>query len=256
MELIALASGSTGNCFYIENQSHAILIDAGISAKQIKERLVQRNKSLEKIKAIFITHEHTDHIRGADVLARELNIPIFATSKTLSSHFICSSESLLKKIAPERKINLHSFSVESFSKSHAAAEPVSYKIKAEKTISIITDLGHVCSNVRKAIREADCLCLESNHDLSLLETGPYPFFLKKWIRSDEGHLSNNQAALAILEHASSKLKIIVLSHLSQTNNTPEIALQTTRKVLKERSDLQNTNLFISNHAEPTEVFQV
>jgi phosphoribosyl 1,2-cyclic phosphodiesterase len=256
MELIALSSGSTGNCFYIENHGSAVLVDAGISAKQIKDRLAQRNKSLEKIKAIFITHEHTDHIRGVDVLARELNIPIFATAKTLNSRFICSDDSLLNKISSNQKINFDFLSIESFSKAHAAAEPISYKIQAEKTISVITDLGHICPNARKAIHDSDLLCLESNHDLALLETGPYPFFLKKWIRSNEGHLSNNQAALAILEHASSKLKTIVLSHLSQTNNAPKIALAVTSKILKERLDLQGTGLFVSQHDEPTQIFQI
>jgi phosphoribosyl 1,2-cyclic phosphodiesterase len=256
MELIALSSGSSGNCFYIEHKNLAILIDVGISAKQVEARLAQRNKSLEKIKAIFITHEHTDHIRGADVLARKLNIPIFATNKTFSSHFICSDESLLKKINKNKKLKFNSLSIEPFSKSHSAAEPVSYKIHAEKTLSIITDLGHVCPNTKRAIHDSDFLCLESNHDLNLLQTGPYPLFLKKWILSNEGHLSNNQAALAVLEHASSKLKTIVLSHLSKTNNTPEIALRTSRQILKERSDFQNINLFVSHHNEPTQVFQI
>src|SRR3989338_7263602 len=226
MEISALASGSSGNCFYIANEKSAVLIDVGISAKQILSRLVNVGGDVRKIKGIFITHEHSDHIRGSDILARKLNIPIFATKATAQKGFLCSNKDLVNCINKDSIIKIEKLKIEAFSKTHSAADPVSYSIYENKKVSIITDAGHACKNIQNNIADCDLLCIEANHDELMLQEGPYPYFLKKWISSDEGHLSNKQAALSVLEHASSKLKNIVLSHLSQANNTPELALKT------------------------------
>ena len=258
MKVCALSSGSSGNCFYIEEDKEAILIDAGISSKKIKERLAMLRLSAEKIRGIFITHEHIDHLRGADVFAREFDIPIFATKGTINNGFLCSNNKLINQIKNDEMISLKKLKVETFRKFHSAAEPVSYSIfskKEDKKVSVITDLGHACKNVAEKIAESDFLFLESNHDVNMLENGPYPYFLKKWIKSDEGHLSNIQAGLSVLEHSNSRLKNIVLSHLSKQNNTPKIALKTFKNLLKERENF-NAEISVSLEAEPTRLFKV
>jgi phosphoribosyl 1,2-cyclic phosphodiesterase len=238
MEVSALSSGSSGNCFYVRNNSSALLVDAGISAKKTVERLNNLGLSEESIKAIFITHEHADHVKGADVLARHLGIPIFATKKTAENCFLCSDLRLINLIRNDETVKIAGMSVSAFSKSHNAADPVSYTISNGKRISIITDLGYPCANVIEHVSNSDFLCLESNHDIKMLEEGRYPYFLKKWITSDSGHLSNLQSSLCVLEHANSRLKHIMLSHISENNNTPLLAFETFSRTLKERQDLK------------------
>ena len=233
MECCALASGSSGNCFYVGNDSEGILVDAGISAKQILTRLESINGSPQKIRALFLTHEHIDHVRGADVIARKLNIPIFATKATLQNCFVCSNKNLIHVITTNKLTTLGNLSIEAFSKSHGAADPVSYTISEKKRISVITDAGYVCDNIKHHVSNSDIVYLESNHDEEMLEQGSYPYFLKKWIKGDKGHLSNHQAAMCIKQHSTPRLQRVILSHLSANNNTPERALQTFHNVLKE-----------------------
>lgn len=255
MNICALGSGSSGNSYYIENNKKAILIDAGFSAKQITEKLDSIGKSAKNIKGIFITHEHIDHVRGVDVFARQLNIPIFATKSTSENCFLCSDEDLINPIKNDETISLAGLEIQAFAKSHDASDPVSYSISNGKKISIITDLGKISQDVIENISGSNFLCFESNHDEDMLSNGPYPYFLKARIRSDLGHLSNKKASLCILEHATKKLKTLVLSHLSQVNNTPQLALKTFKNILKERSDL-NTRVCVSLRDKPTELFRV
>lgn len=254
MELSALATGSSGNCFYVEHNDSAILVDAGISAKRIVERLEMLKRSPEMIKGIFITHEHGDHMRGADVFARKFNVPIYATRKTAKKCFLCSEDKLLHFIRNNSTVEIGGMRVEAFSKPHACADPVSYNVCNDKKISIITDVGFASKNIISNVSDSDFLCLESNHDELMLENGPYPRFLKKWIRSNQGHLSNSQAVLCVLEHAPAKLKHIVLSHLSKTNNTPTLALEAF-KWLKERRDL-NPKITVSDREMNTPLFKI
>lgn len=255
IEVSALASGSSGNCFYVSNGKQAILIDAGISTKKIIERLNSIGKSPESIKGIFITHEHIDHTRGADVFARQFNVPVFATKEVVKESFICSNKRLVKSIKNNSSIKICGMIVRSFTKSHDAVDPVGFCVSfKEKTVSFITDAGHVCSNVSKHISKSDFLFLESNHDEEMLQNGPYPYYLKRLISSDIGHLSNKQAALSVLEYASPKLKGVVLSHLSSTNNTPEMALRTFENYLKERTNAPE--IYVSLKDMPTELFKI
>jgi phosphoribosyl 1,2-cyclic phosphodiesterase len=255
MELSVLGSGSSGNCFFVQNNKSAILVDAGLSAKQIVSRLGAIGASSARVKGIFITHEHADHVRGADVLARQLNIPIFATKKTVHDSFLCSDSNLINPIKNNEILKLAGMEISAFSKSHKAADPISFSIRNGKTISVITDAGFACDNIISAVSDSDFLCIESNHDEKMLLDGPYPYFLKQWIKSDVGHLSNRQSALCVLEHANSKLNHIVLSHLSQTNNTPELALKTFKSLIKERSDL-NLKITHSGRDIPTKLFKI
>jgi len=257
MKIAALASGSAGNCFYIEDDKSeiAVLIDAGISTRQIFLRLAKLGLTTEKIKGIFITHEHGDHIKGADVFARKYQVPIFATKKTIDSCSLCSDRSLIQAINNTDIINIGGNKVQAFSKNHKAADPISYTIFSNKKVSVITDAGYACKNISEHIAAADLLCLESNHDPEMLKNGPYPAFLKKWIAGDNGHLSNVAAGHCVLEHASQKLTNIVLSHLSSTNNTPHLALTTFRSIIKERRNF-SPEVHVSTQANPTKLFVI
>ncbi|MEA3329126.1 MAG: MBL fold metallo-hydrolase [Nanoarchaeota archaeon] len=255
MEVSALASGSSGNCFYIKNNKSSILVDAGISCKQIETRLEKLGESPEKIKGIFITHEHGDHIRGADVFARKFKVPIFATSQTIDSKLICSDSKLIREMKNNQIIKIANLKVKSFSKSHKAVDPVSFCIKGDKKIAVITDLGFICENTQTAISKSDAIFIEANHDIEMLSNGPYPAFLKRWISGDTGHLSNEQALDGILNYASKNLKTIILSHLSEKNNCPKIAAQTFQDNLNSRKDL-SPQVIVSEKFEPTSLIKV
>lgn len=257
LEFSALSSGSSGNCFYVRNplSKVAVLIDAGMTAKKTEERLTSIGRSIKEIKGIFITHEHSDHIAGADVLARKHKIPVYATKKTFLDRYICREEDQIL-IKNNETTTLGGMRVEAFSKTHGAADPVSYNVtKENKKISIITDAGMACKNITSNINESNILCMESNHDPKMVSEGTYPAFLKKWITSDTGHLSNQQSALAVLEHASTKLRKVVLSHLSSHNNTPHEALHTYKNLIKERSDLR-PQITVSTRYAATPIMKV
>ncbi len=254
MEICVLASGSSGNCFYIENNNQAVLIDAGISTKQIVERLSIIRKNPFNIKGIFITHEHSDHIKGADFFARKFNVPIFSTKKTIESCDLCSDQDLINYINNDEIIKLSGMDIEAFSKSHRAADPVSFNICNKKKISIMTDIGYACNNVIDNIADSDLLCLESNYDSEMLRNGKYPYFLKKWIESDIGHLGNFDSAKCVFENSSSKLKYLILSHLSKNNNTPALALDSF-KLLKKKKNF-SPKIFVSEREHPTPIFRI
>jgi len=257
MDFCALSSGSSGNCFYLGNSKEAILVDAGISCKQILDRMKLISLDPNKVKGIFVTHEHSDHKRGVDVFARQFQVPIFANKKTFQSSFFCSQDDLLHEIKNNKPVTIGNIEVVALTKSHAAADPVFFSVTNNKTVSVITDAGLACNKINKAISVSDALFLESNHDLDMLHNGKYPYYLKRWISGDDGHLSNLQAGLSLLEHANSKLKHIILSHLSINNNTPLAALSTINQLINERKDLKKkTSVSISYREKPTKVFEI
>jgi phosphoribosyl 1,2-cyclic phosphodiesterase len=155
--------------------------------------------------------------------------------------FLCSKPELINPIKNNETIDMHGMRIEAFSKSHKAADPVSFSISNTHKVSIITDAGFACKNIIDNITESNALFIESNYDEDMLENGSYPYFLKKWIKSDIGHLSNMQSALSVKDNASSKLKYLVLSHLSKNNNTPDVALLT-HKIIKENHKLSPITL--------------
>lgn len=253
MEVCALSSGSSGNCFYVGRENSGILVDCGISCKRVEERMSLIGKKVENIKGVFVTHEHSDHIKGIDVFSRKFNIPIFATQSLIKNNFLCSNTDLINNIKVGDNMNIDGMEIFSFSKIHKAIEPLGFTIidsKNGKKVSIITDAGHVCKNIIENVSDANAIFLESNHDPEMLENGPYPYFLKKWVGGNDGHLSNNQSALCLLENAKRKMKNIVLCHLSEQNNTPKIALNTHKNMLRHRMDLK-PNIYTSNKFEPS-----
>lgn len=246
MEVMAVASGSSGNCFYVGDGSDGILIDAGVSCRRICDSLVGSGVSLEKIRGIFVTHEHIDHVRGIDVLSRKLGVPVFASRGTMKSFYLGEN---LRIVKSGESLKVGNLRVDVFDKFHDAAEPVSYSVSSGgKRASVLTDLGKVCSGVSGFISKSDFIFLESNHDVAMLEEGRYPIFLKRRILGELGHLSNLQAALAVLEHGGN-VKKVVLSHLSSNNNTPELAVETFEKLMRER--ISPPEILVSDREEAT-----
>jgi len=250
LKIASIASGSNGNCYYLGNDDDAILIDAGISAKQIAERMTRLGLSLSKLRGVFISHEHSDHIRGIDVFSRKYSVPVFMTQKTYVSYDHVIRDTLLNFFSPGEQVQLGNICVHPFLKSHDAVEPCSFSVSSRsRNVAVMTDIGLQCENVIDHIRNADAIFLESNYDDQMLKTGTYPAYLKKRIASDVGHLSNTQAALLTLEHASARLRHIFLSHLSANNNTPELALRTFMRLMEQRSDLQLDVMLASREKE-------
>jgi len=232
MEFGTIASGSSGNCLYVrDNQTH-LLIDAGISKKRINEGLQSFGIDGDNATGILITHEHTDHIAGLGIMARKYNVPIYGTEKTLreiekSKSLGVVPDKLFQVIYPGKKFNIDNITVEPFSIPHDAKDPVSYSfVKGDEKIGMVTDLGYYDDDIVKSLKDSNILYIEANHDINMLQVGPYPYYLKQRILSNKGHLCNEMAGRLICELINDNLKQVVLGHLSKENNYPELALET------------------------------
>lgn len=227
IEICAIASGSNGNCYYIGNKNEAVLIDAGISCKQILLRIKERGLNPQKVKGIFISHEHSDHIRGARVLSKKLNCPVYLTAKTYNSVYRNMRPPWPRFFDPGSDITIGGIVVYPFLKNHDASEPCSFRVRyEEKNIGVFTDIGEPCINVVNNLAMCDAVFMESNYDENMLQEGPYPYHLKKRIASSNGHLSNIQSFRLLSENAGTNMKCVFLSHLSAENNTPQLAMET------------------------------
>lgn len=229
MKVSLLASGSKGNAIYIESDSGALLIDAGLSARELLARLEKAGGHADSVQAILVTHEHTDHLRGVDVLARRLQVPVIATAGTLSEFLgnrRSSSRPLKTRVCiPGTEIEIGEFSVTPFRTLHDACEPCGFIISdSDVVFGCCTDTGSVTDQMLPYLHRCNALALESNHCPQMLASGPYPMFLKRRIRdARRGHLSNEDAAVC-LGFLAQNLEMVVLAHLSEVNNTPEKAL--------------------------------
>ena len=249
--LCAIASGSNGNCYYIGNKYEGVLIDAGISARQIIARMRQQGIDTATVKAVFISHEHSDHTSGARVLGRRLNIPVFVTSRTYMAMYKNHRPLAPKFFVPGDEVRVGSFLVYPFLKFHDAAEPCSFRITCNDfSIAVITDIGRVCDRVRQHLQLCQAAFLETNYDETMLWEGRYPWPLKKRIASDNGHLSNDQAFDLINSDAGKQLQVLFLSHLSAENNTPE-------KVMNRFEGLREKfNIILTSRYAPGEVIHL
>jgi phosphoribosyl 1,2-cyclic phosphodiesterase len=225
MRCTTLASGSKGNCFFIEGESGALLIDAGLSAKETLRRMAAAGLDAGKICAVLVTHEHGDHIRGLEVLMKKLNIPAYATEGTLHD-FLHNRRTSDKPIdcrvcRHDDEFTVGDFSIEAFKTSHDAVDPCGFVIRENGLrFGYCTDTGILTSPMLEKLRRCDGIVLESNHCPDMLANGPYPEFLKRRIRSQHGHLSNKDAADG-MRLLGKDLPQVILAHLSETNNTPE-----------------------------------
>ncbi len=234
MRLFSIASGSSGNCIYVGNNDTHILIDAGISKKRIEAGLNQIDLSIRDLDAVFVTHEHTDHIGGLGVLTRGCDTSVYSTPGTIREIFKCSSLGNLDyerfiEIDECEPVSIGSITVEAMSISHDAAQPVAYRFFCGgKSIAVATDMGYVTEENEEKLKDMDAILLEANHDVRMLETGSYPYPLKQRILGKRGHLSNETAGKLLANIASDRLQAIILGHLSKENNLPALAFETVK----------------------------
>lgn len=257
VKVCSLASGSNGNAFYIKTGDTAFLVDAGISRKQLFQRLTQIDSHISEIQGIFITHEHTDHTRGLEVLLRKHPTPVYVSEQTYNEIPLDINRDYLNFIRTNDTINISGTEIQSLSKSHDAVDPslFCFHYKGIK-ISVITDAGYGCDNIARAIKDADVLFLETNYDEEMLRSGFYPPYLKRRIESNHGHLSNSDAANLVVQHASPNLKYFFLSHLSENNNTPKLALETVQSILKQREDLPGLKTVLTSRYDVSPVIEI
>lgn len=234
MRFVSIASGSSGNCIYAGTDDTHILVDAGISNKRIQQGLNEIGVSGNDLSGILITHEHSDHVKGLGVLARKYEVPIYGTEETLEKISKLSSlgsypAHLCRPIQPDVEFCIGDMKFMPFHIDHDAADPVGYRIHSgRKTVAVATDMGHFDKYIIRHLQGLDAILLESNHDVNMLQTGPYPYYLKRRILGEHGHLSNETAGRLLNYIVHDGLKSIVLGHLSKENNYAELAYETVK----------------------------
>jgi len=252
LQIASLNSGSNGNCYYIGNHSEAVLVDAGISCRETERRMARSGLNILRVKAIFISHEHSDHIRGVETLSKKYRLPVYITPATLKHGRLRLNKDLVKTFTPYDEITIGSLRIMAFPKQHDAAEPHSFVVKGENNVTtgVFTDIGTGCDHVVTNFRACNAAFLECNYDDHMLETGRYPYHLKKRIRSDSGHLSNEQALKLFIEHRSENLSHLLLSHLSKDNNSPELVMDLFA------SHAGKTRVVVASRFNESEVFTI
>ncbi len=226
MKLCSLSSGSKGNSIFIESRNAKILIDAGLSSLQIRKRLDTIHITPQEIDAIILTHAHRDHVHGANVLSQQFNIPVYGHPDTLDdlTYFFRNKKNIVPWTGPFIIKDLH---LKPFRLSHDAFPTVGYQIKSDqKSIAVCTDLGIITNEVEENLTNIDVLLIESNHDPDMLINGPYSWELKERIASRVGHLSNHDTGILLKKIINRRMYKIILGHLSEENNTPELAKNT------------------------------
>jgi phosphoribosyl 1,2-cyclic phosphodiesterase len=232
-----LASGSTGNATVVQTDEATLLVDAGLSAKKLDELMRERGVSGKDINGIFVTHEHSDHIKGLGAFARKYELPVYANDATwgaMDKHIGAIADSNRRIVATGQSVEFGDLRVESFPISHDAAEPVGYCFNdGECKLSLVTDLGYMSDKVKRMAIDSDVLVLESNHDIEMLRMGRYPWNIKRRILSDIGHLSNEAAGEALAELLTDRTKRVYLAHLSLDHNLQELARMTVQSTLED-----------------------
>lgn len=245
----SLNSGSNANCYYVSNGDAAILVDAGLSCRETEKRMNRLGLKMEQVKAVFISHEHSDHINGLEVLSRKHKLPVYISQKTLANSSLSIDQSLIRYFKKDETVVIDQLQVKCFSKSHDAADPFSFMISSQNiNVAVITDIGYACKQVLHYFQQSHAVFLESNYCETMLTNGDYPYHLKRRISSDEGHLSNKQALELFLNYRTPQLSHLILSHLSKNNNTP----QTVEGLFQ--SHAGNTKVIVASRYEESELF--
>jgi len=253
-----LASGSTGNAFYIESGNTKLLVDAGLSGVQLDRLFAEIHINPRELTGLLVTHEHSDHIKGVGIFARKYNLPVYANRKTWRA-----MEGSIGKLSTEQKFEFETnqvktfgnIDIESFEVSHDAVEPMFFTFhKDHKKVALVTDLGYVSDRIKRTIENADAYIFEANHDVEMLRMGSYPWSVKRRILGDSGHVSNEDCGIALSDVIGNKTKRIYLAHLSQDNNMKDLARMTVDFELQKRGI--NIDLFDTDPMKPTTLYDV
>jgi len=258
VELVTLASGSSGNCILVSAEDTHVLVDCGISCKRIVTALAELGVSPQQLSGVVITHEHTDHIAGLATLTKKYALPVYTSCGTSLElrRRIAFPLGVLREVEAGQAFTLGGLEVRSFHTSHDAAEPMGYTFSCQgKKAAVVTDLGFVSDEVLDGVLGAHLVVCEANHDVDWLRTGPYPYPLKRRILGDRGHLSNEAGAGLALRCAEQGAKTVVLAHLSQQNNTPRRALEVAQETFR-AAGVAGVTLAVAPRSEPSEVFEV
>ncbi|WP_342542582.1 MBL fold metallo-hydrolase [Paenisporosarcina sp. FSL H8-0542] len=262
MRFSVLASGSSGNAIYVETEEHSFLVDAGLSGRKMEELFASVDRNVKNLSGILVTHEHSDHIKGLGILARKYKVPIYANAKTWMA-----MEHLVGNIPLEQRFHFDmetvktfgSLDIQSFAVSHDAADPMFYVFHENgRKLVLITDTGYVSDRMKGHIKGADSFVFESNHDVGMLQMGRYPWSVKRRILSDVGHVSNEDAAVAMSEVVEEKPTRIYLSHLSKDNNMKDLARMSVTQTLESCGIItgEYLNLFDTDANKATELVTI
>lgn len=265
MRMMSIASGSSGNCIYIGTEQTHVLVDAGISKKRIVEGLKLLDLTLDDIDAVFITHEHDDHIKGVGVLERQCVTPLYGTGKTLDYITAYSSlgrlpEGIYHSVSPGEELCIKDLFIKPVSISHDALDPVAYVFSnGDKRAGIVTDLGVYDNEIIDSFSNLNTLLIEANHDINMLMTGPYPYGLKQRILSERGHLSNESCGRLLGEIIGDRTENVLLGHLSHENNFPDLAYETVRMEINlgdNNLKAEDFNIRVAKRSEPSEIILI
>lgn len=249
--ITSLNTGSNGNCFYIGNDEDAVLIDAGLSCKETEARLTRLGLSMQKVRAIFISHEHSDHIKGLPVLAKKHQLPIYITAKTHLGGRQILPQHLVYSFSGAQSIKIKSLEITAFPKLHDAAEPHSFTVSYNDIkIGVFTDIGDHCENLIYHFKQCHAVFLEANYDDEMLSKGNYPYFLKRRISGGNGHLSNQKALDLFVNHRPNFMSHLFLSHLSRENNCPKLVQRLFNEVAN------GVEIIVASRLQETPVYKI
>jgi phosphoribosyl 1,2-cyclic phosphodiesterase len=254
MRVISLQSGSNGNCIYVEADGANLLFDAGLSGSEVRRRLAMHRRDVANVNAVLISHDHVDHSRSMGVLHRKFRLPIYVTAKTYraANRYALGEIKGLRNFCAGDALRFGRIKVETYSTPHDGADGVVFVLDdGKRRLGILTDLGHVFSGLDGIIQSLDAVLLESNYDPDMLENGRYPAWLKRRITGPGGHISNFESAEILRLAASKKMQWACLAHLSADNNTPQLALSTHRRILRNRLPL-----FVATRYGATDVMEI
>lgn len=247
----SLNSGSNGNCYYIGNENEAILVDAGLSCLETEKRLKKLGLGIEKIKAIFISHEHNDHISGVAVLAKKYQLPVYITEGTQQYGKVRVEKKLINRFVANEPVFIGNLTITAFKKIHDASDPHSFTVAYNNVkIGVFTDIGVVCPQLIHHFRQCTAAFLEANYDVEMLANGSYPYYLKQRITNGKGHLSNIQALELFCKNRASFMSHLILSHLSKNNNTTELV----STIFKEHAG--STKIIVASRDEETAIYTI
>jgi phosphoribosyl 1,2-cyclic phosphodiesterase len=249
--IASLNSGSNGNCYYVGNDKEAILVDAGLSCRETEKRMLRIGLSMHKVKAIFISHEHSDHIKGLCNLAAKYDLPVYITSGTLAACRFNLREDLIRHLHSDQQVQIGSLSITGFPKLHDAREPYSFMIACGETkVGVFTDIGDACEQLIFHFQQCHAAFLEANYDDALLEKSAYPYFLKRRISGGMGHLSNKKALDLFTTFKPQFMSHLLLAHLSKDNNCPKLVAELFTR------HANGTEIIVASRYEETPVYTI